>query len=68
MGCFDIYCLLCGNSCHSSNINKEVLLEEIQNYKKNMQILNQLNINRFMLNLIIFVKYIIKIHKLLFKK
>lgn len=35
MGCFDIYCLLCGNSCHSSKIDKESLFEEIQYYKKN---------------------------------
>ena len=38
MGCWDIFCFLCGNPCHKSFENKDAILESIQfyeTYKKN---------------------------------
>jgi hypothetical protein len=35
MGCFDIYCLVCGNPCHGAIYNTEYL-EEIIKTKKDI--------------------------------
>lgn len=36
MGCWDIYCFLCGNTCHQSE-SAEVLLDNIKWYEENMK-------------------------------
>jgi hypothetical protein len=43
MGCWDIYCFLCGNTCHSSNFLYETFLENVNLYettKKKVSIKN----------------------------
>ena len=35
MGCWDIYCFLCGNTCHSSFFTKESFLEDVEYYESN---------------------------------
>lgn len=35
MGCWDIFCFLCGNTCHSSNITFEMFLEDVEYYENN---------------------------------
>ena len=40
MGCWDIFCLLCGNPCHGPIYSKQDLLSDIEYYnnskKKNL--------------------------------
>jgi len=41
MGCWDIYCCLCGNSCKSYNNLSEILLEQINNKEINLDKINK---------------------------
>jgi hypothetical protein len=33
MGCWDVFCFLCGNTCHSANNIYDTFLEDIENYE-----------------------------------
>lgn len=35
MGCWDIFCFLCGNTCHSANYDYKVFLEDVEFYENN---------------------------------
>jgi len=57
MGCFDIFCFVCGNPSHSANLQIDTYLNDYNNYKK---LLNKKKLNNKEINS---VKYYTKIFK-----